>query len=189
MKVADLTAAAYDAQALRLLPETMARRFNAVPLSFFEGHLALAMVNPLDTLACDLIQARTGARLERMVATERAVRTALDRFYQQLTPRDKAARGRLLPTPTAAAKAAEAAPPEEIEIVHVDELLTMMMERKASDLHLSANAAPSLRIDGELVPISAERLGGKQVHELDLCDPERRTDHGIGGDLGTRLRL
>ncbi len=166
MKVADLTAAAYDAQALRLLPETMARRFNAVPLSFFEGHLALAMVNPLDTLACDLIQARTGARLERMVATERAVRTALDRFYQQLTRETKQPAAASSPTPTAAAKAAEAAPPEEIEIVHVDELLTMMMERKASDLHLSANAAPSLRIDGELVPISAERLGGKQVHEL-----------------------
>ncbi len=175
LKVADLSSAAYDVQALRVLPETMARRFNAVPLSYFEGRLALAMVNPMDTLACDLIQARTGARLERLVATEREVKAALDRLYQQLARDAKQAAAAAAASAAASSSPASSAvvkrqanepEPEDIEIVHVDELLTMMMERKASDLHLSANSCPTMRIDGELVPVTQERLGPKQIHEL-----------------------
>jgi twitching motility protein PilT len=54
----------------------------------------------------------------------------------------------------AAPEAAEIAP---IEGVHVDELLELTVEKKASDLHLAVGVPPILRVDGELY---ASNFGG-----------------------------
>jgi len=48
-------------------------------------------------------------------------------------------------------------------LVSIDELLQLMMEKGASDLHLTVDAPPILRIDGELIPTEYEKLGE------DLC--------------------
>lgn len=45
---------------------------------------------------------------------------------------------------------ADAAPLDE---VHIDELLRMAIERKASDVHLTVGLPPMVRIDGELTPL------------------------------------
>src|SRR2546430_7584290 len=37
---------------------------------------------------------------------------------------------------------------------HIDDLLRIAMERKASDLHLKVGNYPYLRVDGELVPLT-----------------------------------
>ena len=39
----------------------------------------------------------------------------------------------------------------------IDRLLLIMLEKKASDLHLSSGVTPLLRLDGEMLPISGER--------------------------------
>ena len=164
LKMVSLTSVPVNVDTVRLMPESMARRFGVVPVSHLDTSLHIAMVNPLDTLACDLIQARTGMRLERLVATEREVRSAIERFYGQLaremklkaskTPEDKAAAG------------LGKQPQEMVEILHVEDLLGMMMERRASDLHLAASAPATLRIDGELTAIRSDRLSPKQIHQL-----------------------
>ena len=38
--------------------------------------------------------------------------------------------------------------------MNIDDLLAIVMERKASDLHLKVGNYPHLRIDGELVPLA-----------------------------------
>ena len=38
--------------------------------------------------------------------------------------------------------------------MHIDDLLRIAMERKASDLHLKVGNYPYLRVDGELVPLA-----------------------------------
>src|ERR1051325_6305101 len=38
--------------------------------------------------------------------------------------------------------------------MHIDDLLRIAMERKASDLHLKVGNYPHVRIDGELVPLT-----------------------------------
>ena len=40
--------------------------------------------------------------------------------------------------------------------MHIDDLLRIAMERKASDLHLKVGNFPHIRIDGELVPLSEQ---------------------------------
>jgi twitching motility protein PilT len=164
LKYVDLANLPPNVDVLRLLPESMARRFAVVPVSRVDVILHIAMVNPLDTLATDLIQARTGMRLETMVATERDVRATIERFYGQLSRETK-----LSGTGAAEAareKAARSKQDTMDEILHVDDLLRLMMQRRASDLHLIASAAPSLRVDGDLQPLNSEKLPSKRVNEL-----------------------
>lgn len=51
-------------------------------------------------------------------------------------------------------------------MVSMSELFLMMHERGASDLHLTAGAPPTLRIDGELVPTPFERLNADMTQQL-----------------------
>ena len=49
--------------------------------------------------------------------------------------------------------------------MHIQDLLGLCVERKASDLHLSAGMPPLLRIDGDLEPIDEQPLSSEQVAE------------------------
>ncbi|MBI5242652.1 MAG: type IV pilus twitching motility protein PilT [Elusimicrobia bacterium] len=51
-------------------------------------------------------------------------------------------------------------------MVSMSELFMMMHERGASDLHITAGAPPTLRVDGELVPTPFERLTGETTQQL-----------------------
>jgi len=48
----------------------------------------------------------------------------------------------------------------------INELLELMMKKGASDLHLTVNAPPMLRMDGEIVPTDYEKLGGEECQKL-----------------------
>ena len=163
LKVADLTSVPISMDTVRLLPESMARRFAVAPVSHLDTTLHIAMVNPLDNLAIDLIQARTGMHLERLVSTERHVRAAIERLYGQLSREMKLASSAAEQKP---ASTSGKQPQELAEVLHVDDLLRVMMQRRASDLHLTASTAPTLRVDGELQPLNAEKLSPKKANEL-----------------------
>ncbi|MDR0306992.1 MAG: type IV pilus twitching motility protein PilT [Chitinispirillales bacterium] len=51
-------------------------------------------------------------------------------------------------------------------MVNIQELLKKMIESKASDLHLTVGSAPLYRIDGRLIPVSADTLGPDEVLRL-----------------------
>jgi len=165
LKVVQLDKAPFSFDAVRLLPESMARRFGVAPIAHMDATLHIAMINPLDTLACDLIRARTGMELRRSLATERSVRNAIDRFYAQLARElQRSSSGAETDGKT---EENEGTDSEGLpEVLDVDDLLRVMMEHRSSDLHLSASSAPSMRIDGELVPMKTEKLSPKKVNEL-----------------------
>ena len=48
----------------------------------------------------------------------------------------------------------------------IDELFTIMLEQGASDLHLSAGAAPSLRLNGDMVALESPPLTNEEVQYL-----------------------
>ncbi|MDR7523581.1 MAG: type IV pilus twitching motility protein PilT [Armatimonadota bacterium] len=57
----------------------------------------------------------------------------------------------------------------------MESYLRMMVERRASDLHLKAGTRPMLRIDGTLVPARDERLSDERVRALvaEILTPEQ----------------
>jgi len=53
-----------------------------------------------------------------------------------------------------------------IEQVHIDEILHLAVERKASDIHLTCGLPPMIRQDGEIVPLPYEVLEPEQSKRL-----------------------
>ena len=48
----------------------------------------------------------------------------------------------------------------------LQQLLKVMVEKGASDLHISAGQAPLLRIDGQVIPLKLPQLTPSQTKEL-----------------------
>lgn len=53
-----------------------------------------------------------------------------------------------------------------INDVHIDELLRMAVERKASDIHITAGLPPMVRLDGEVVPLPYEIVSPEQSKRM-----------------------
>lgn len=59
--------------------------------------------------------------------------------------------------------------PEELKSVsdfHIDDILKLAMERKASDIHLTVGLPPMIRLDGEIIPLPYQPLTAKESRRL-----------------------
>ncbi|MFC1576299.1 GspE/PulE family protein [Candidatus Omnitrophota bacterium] len=72
-----------DSQALRLIPERMARNFRVIPMRVEDDKLHLAMANPFDVIALDTIRAKTGYEIVRWFSLSAEVEEAVKKFYQK----------------------------------------------------------------------------------------------------------
>jgi type IV pilus assembly protein PilB len=87
-----LTSVIIDPQVVKIIPETLARRHQAVPVFEKEKVLTLAMVDPLNVFAIDDIQQATGMRIQPVVSTEGDVLKAIDRYYSATSTMQEAVR-------------------------------------------------------------------------------------------------
>jgi len=69
-------------EALQLIPEVMARRYNAVPLSLSGNTLKVAMADPTDIFALEAFSALSKKRIQPIGASPRDVREAIDFNYK-----------------------------------------------------------------------------------------------------------
>ena len=79
----NLTYFEVDQEVIRLVPEDTARRYEVVPLSRVGSSLTIAMVDPTNVFAMDDIKFMTGFNVEPVVASEGAIREAIEKFYSQ----------------------------------------------------------------------------------------------------------
>lgn len=73
----------FDPEVLSLISESICRTYQLIPLKKSHNKLTVAMANPLDVEAIDLVQFETKLRVEPVLATEWRVREAIDRNYGQ----------------------------------------------------------------------------------------------------------
>jgi general secretion pathway protein E len=71
-----------DLAVLNLIPESMARRFKAMPLAIVNDALQVAMANPSDIFALEALGLQSRMRIEPVAATEREVLDAVDMNYR-----------------------------------------------------------------------------------------------------------
>lgn len=71
-----------QAQALALLSEDVAKRYNVIPLDIIEGELLLVMENPQDIRALEDISLRTGLRIRPAVGVREDIQEALRMYYR-----------------------------------------------------------------------------------------------------------
>jgi type IV pilus assembly protein PilB len=69
-----------DMVAVNLITPELAKKYNALPISFKDGKLLIAMKNPGDIVAIDDIRIITGHAIRPVVINDRELETAIKRF-------------------------------------------------------------------------------------------------------------
>ncbi len=185
LPLADLSQAC--AQAVALVPERWARRFNVIAISATEQELLIATADPLDVDCERTLGFATGRDIRLALATADAIARRIDEVYRG----DGAARDAdPLVEVQHLADADEGAPPAPVEdggstiTMLVDELLAAGIASRASDIHIEPEEqgiAVRHRVDGilALVRTLPRAVGPALVSRIKILS---------GLDIADRLR-
>jgi len=69
-------------EVLKVIPETMARRFISMPIAIVDNALQVGMANPADIFALEALALQSRMRIEPIAASEKEVREAIDFNYK-----------------------------------------------------------------------------------------------------------
>ena len=79
LEFVDLSDRVVDPSVASLVSESLARRYQAIPVAFEDGRLLVAMADPSNVFAVDDIKATTGQEVRTVVATASQIIEAIDR--------------------------------------------------------------------------------------------------------------
>ncbi|MBA3630584.1 MAG: type II secretion system protein GspE, partial [Actinobacteria bacterium] len=82
LEVMDLTEAQFDASAVAMVPEAVARRYACIAMSLDDHKLVIAMADPANVVAIDDIRAITKLDVRTVVAARSDVMAAITRHYR-----------------------------------------------------------------------------------------------------------
>ena len=82
MPMADLRSETIDPVAVAILPEEVARKYTALPISKSEGALTVALPDPTDLVTIQDLTIRTGYIIEPVVATPKEILEHIDLSYR-----------------------------------------------------------------------------------------------------------
>jgi type IV pilus assembly protein PilB len=85
LEYVDLSEYPVDAAAARLVTDSLARRYLALPIGWIEGRLIVAMADPSNVFAIDDIRTVTGADLRIAVATKNSIVEALSKYHRVMS--------------------------------------------------------------------------------------------------------
>jgi general secretion pathway protein E len=69
-------------EAIQLIPEVLARRYNAIPISISGNTMVVAMADPSDILALEAFSVQSKKRIKPVSATNKEIREAIDFSYK-----------------------------------------------------------------------------------------------------------
>jgi general secretion pathway protein E len=69
-------------EAIQLIPEVLARRYNAIPISVSGNTMVVAMADPSDILALEAFSVQSKKRIKPIAATNKEIREAIDFSYK-----------------------------------------------------------------------------------------------------------
>ena len=186
LEFVDLADYPVDPVAARMVTETLARRYLALPIGWWEGRLIVAMADPSNVFAIDDIRTLTGAEVRQVVATAEAVTAAINKYHRRDSEAEHI---------SAEASATSGEDDDErlsnIKEVHedapivrlVDLLISQAISDRASDIHIEPTGKDlrvRYRIDGVLHEImrSPRNIQGGMISRLkvmaDINIAERR---------------
>lgn len=77
----DLTTVEVDDSVIKIVPADIARKYTILPVSKAGATVTLAMIDPTNVFAMDDVKFMTGYRVEPVVASETALKAAIDHHY------------------------------------------------------------------------------------------------------------
>jgi type IV pilus assembly protein PilB len=82
MEFVDLAEFPVDSSAATLISDSLARRYQAMPIAWEESRLVVAMADPGNVFAIDDIRTITRAEVKTVMATRQAILEAIDRYHR-----------------------------------------------------------------------------------------------------------
>jgi len=156
LEFVDLATYPVDPAAAQLVNETIARRYLALPIGWWEGRLIVAMADPSNVFAIDDIRTLTGAEVRQVVATAEAVTAAINKYHRKDSEAEH----------ISAEASAKSAPMEDDRLSNIKEvredapivrlvnlLISQAITDRASDIHVEPTGKDlriRYRIDGVL---------------------------------------
>jgi len=153
-----------DPEVLKLVPETVARRYVVIPLSKNGKTLTLVMADLDDVVAIDTVRTISGCEIKAVQASEKDIMTAVERYYSGSLDMETVlldlvkVNGSLAPPEIGedlSQVKLKANDPPVVKFVNL--LLLDAVERRASDIHIEpakGKASVRIRIDGVLQNIT-----------------------------------
>ena len=140
-------------EALQLIPESMARKYSAIPIAIEGNALRVVMANPSDILALEALASQSQMRIEPEPATAEEIQEAIDFNYKAYDEIEKQISSISLPDE----KGAEQVNLDTATDAPIAQALTLIIDEavkaRASDIHLQPEEDKlrvRYRIDGTL---------------------------------------
>jgi type IV pilus assembly protein PilB len=191
-----------DPEVIQLIPEDVALKHNVVPVNRAGSTLILATADPSNIFALDDIKFLTGYNIQAVVASEDAIKRAIERYYEQTIGLDDVIAGfddsdiDVIQDDDDTNTAELGREAEEAPVVKlVNLILTDAIKRVASDIHIEPyekSFRVRYRIDGVLYEIMKPPLKLKNaltsrlkiMSELDIAERRLPQDGRIKLKLG-----
>lgn len=133
----DLRTAAIDSEAVRRIPENLARRHMVVPIQVADGHLMLAMRDPLDRVAIQDVRLISGLPVTPLLAGEREILRVIEQFFGQQRVAERAAQDLVRTATPSTVEVAAALDVESAPMVRlVNSVIENAVRSRASDIHI-----------------------------------------------------
>jgi twitching motility protein PilT len=173
----DARAGGIDPEAAAMLPLSVAQEVVALPVAFGEGNeLLVAVADPGNKRALEAVTTVTGMAAKPALAVRNDLIRAIEHLADEAPAPETPTQPQEVRTPAPegppAAQAAEAVEDLTAELpgagepagpslrfeesiqIDLNEVLMKLVERGGSDLHLTAGVPPTIRVHGELEPLS-----------------------------------
>ncbi len=191
-----------DAEVTQLIPEDVATKHNVVPVNRAGSTLILATADPSNIFALDDIKFLTGYNIQPVVASEEAIKRAIEKFYEQSDVLDEVMAGfddsdidlvQGEDDVDAAELGREAEDAPVVKLVNL--ILTDAVKKTASDIHIEPyekSFRVRYRIDGVLYEVMKPPIKLKNaltsrvkiMSELDIAERRLPQDGRIKLKMG-----
>jgi len=140
-------------EALQLIPEVMARRYNAIPLAISGNTLQVAMADPTDIFALEAFSALSRMRIKPIAASAKEVREAIDFNYKGYGEIEKQLALISIPSELAGGRLDISADADAPLVQALNLIVEEAVKARASDIHIEPEEdrlRVRYRIDGTL---------------------------------------
>src|SRR5699024_57692 len=184
----------------KLIPESIARRYELIAIDIKSSCLVVAMVDPLNIFAIDDIKLATGYRIQPVISGEEDILNAIDKYYEEETAKKLIAKFEESYDDNSSKDIEEK---ELIDVAEapvvrlVDSIISQAVKVNASDIHIepfSDEVKVRNRVDGdlqEIIKLPKETLPSivtriKIIADMDIGEKRIPKDGRIENFVGER---
>ena len=190
----DLSIMGIDPEIAALIPESVAKRYQVIPIRREQDKVVLAMADPTNILAVDDVQLATGLMVEVVIATESEIERAINRSYGVRESVQKAINQLQTSDPFLLPDDLTVKESDAPIISIVNSLLQQAAKDGASDIHIEPQEKElriRFRVDGVLREMMTfpKRIHGALTSRLKIMSEMDISERRIPQDGRIKLRF